>query len=69
VNTFHELGGTLGVAVLSTVATGGVTGEVSTTGVTLAFTVSAVAAVAAAALSVFVVPAGVAPAGATPHAH
>jgi EmrB/QacA subfamily drug resistance transporter len=69
VNTFHELGGTLGVAVLSTVAAGGVTGEVSTTGVTLAFTVSAAAALAAAALSVFVVPAGVAPAGATPHAH
>ncbi|GAA0355108.1 MFS transporter [Microbispora corallina] len=69
VNTFHELGGALGVAVLSTVAAGGVTGEVSATGVALAFTVGAVAALAAAALSVFVVPPGVAPAGATPHAH
>lgn len=69
VSAFHELGGTLAAAVLSTVAAGGVTGEVGTTGVTLAFTVSAVTALAAAALSVFVVPAGVAPGGATPHAH
>ncbi|MGI5229576.1 MFS transporter [Actinoallomurus sp. CA-142502] len=69
VNTSHELGGTLGVAVLSTVAAGGVAGEVSATGVTLAFAVGAVAALAAAGLSVFVMPPGVAPASATPHAH
>ncbi|MBP2707803.1 MFS transporter [Microbispora sp. RL4-1S] len=69
VNTFHELGGAFGVAVLSTVAAAGVTGEVTAAGVALAFTVSAVAALAAAVLSAFVVPAGVAPAGAAPHVH
>ncbi|MBB2745767.1 UNVERIFIED_ORG: hypothetical protein FHR35_005630 [Microbispora rosea subsp. rosea] len=61
-NTFHRLGGALGVAVLSTVAADG------TTGVTLAFAVGAVVASAAAALSAFAVPAGAAPAGAAPHA-
>ncbi|GAA4586661.1 DHA2 family efflux MFS transporter permease subunit [Planotetraspora phitsanulokensis] len=69
VNTFHELGGALGVAVLSSVAVGGVTGDISTSGVTHAFTVSAVAAVAAAVLAAIIVPAGVAPAGAIPHTH
>ncbi|GLX06207.1 hypothetical protein Misp03_31340 [Microbispora sp. NBRC 16548] len=62
VNTFHRLGGALGVAVLSTVAADG------TTGVTPAFAVGAVVAPAAAALSAFAVPAGAAPAGAAPHA-
>jgi EmrB/QacA subfamily drug resistance transporter len=64
VNTFHELGGALGVAVLSTVAASDVTGEISTTGVSLAFTVGAAVAVAAAPLSTLVVPAGVSPADA-----
>ncbi|WP_426502970.1 MFS transporter [Dactylosporangium sp. McL0621] len=64
VNTFHELGGALGVAVLSTVAATDVTGEIGTAGVTLAFVVAAVTAAAAAVLSTFVVPAGVAPADA-----
>jgi len=61
VNTFHELGGALGVAVLSVVATAS-TGEVGAAGVTRAFTVAAVATAVAAALSLLVVPAGVAPA-------
>jgi predicted MFS family arabinose efflux permease len=67
VNTFHELGAALGVAVLSSVALAG--GEPSATGFTHAFTVSAVVALVAAALAALVVPAGVAPAGAVPHAH
>jgi EmrB/QacA subfamily drug resistance transporter len=64
VNTFHELGGALGVAVLSSAAAGALSGaEVSPSGFSHAFTVSAVAAVAAALLAAFVVPAGAAPAG------
>lgn len=62
VNTFHELGGALGVAVLSTVAATDVTGEIGTSGVALAFTVAAITAAVAAAIGTFVVPAGVAPA-------
>ncbi|MFF5289619.1 MFS transporter [Paractinoplanes globisporus] len=61
VNTFHELGGALGVALLSTAAATGTAGEISTAGVTLALAAAAAGAVAAAALSLWVVPAGVAP--------
>jgi len=61
VNTFHELGGALGVAVLSVVAADP-TGEISAAGVTRAFTVAAVAAAVAGAVSLLAVPAGVAPA-------
>jgi EmrB/QacA subfamily drug resistance transporter len=67
VNTFHELGAAVGVAVLSSVALAG--GGPSTTGFTHAFTVSAVVALVGAVLAALIVPAGVAPAGAAPHAH
>ncbi|HEV8571183.1 MAG TPA: MFS transporter [Actinoplanes sp.] len=69
VNTFHELGGGLGVAILSSVTAAGLTGAASTTGFSNAFTVSAVAAAAAAVLAAFVVPSGTATAGTTPRAH
>ena len=69
VNTSRELGGALGVAVLSTVAATDMTGEISTTGVTLAFTAAAVAAAAAVALSTLVVPAGVSSADAPRPVH
>ena len=63
VNTFHEVGGGIGVAVLSTVAAAGITrGAIS--GFTHAFTLSTVIAIAAALASVFFIPAGKArPAG------
>jgi hypothetical protein len=69
VNTFHELGGALGVAVLAGIAGGNATDTISANGVSLAFTAGAVVAAAAAALSAFVVPAGVAPAGASQPIH
>ena len=63
INTFHEVGGSIGVAVLSTVAAAGITyGHMS--GFTHAFTLSAVTAAAAALAAVFLIPAGkAAPAG------
>jgi hypothetical protein len=63
VNTFHEVGGGIGVAVLSTVAAAGIAGG-ALSGFTNAFTVSTVVAVAAALAAVFFIPAGKArPAG------
>jgi EmrB/QacA subfamily drug resistance transporter len=60
VNTFHEVGGSIGVAVLSTVAAAGIaSGAID--GFTRAFTISAVIAIVAALGAVFLVPAGKAP--------
>jgi hypothetical protein len=57
VNTFHEVGGGIGVAVLSTIAAAGITrGAIS--GFTHAFTVATVIAVVAAAGAALLVPAG-----------
>jgi EmrB/QacA subfamily drug resistance transporter len=70
VNTFHELGGAIGVAVLSSVAAAslGAT-HPATGGFTRAFTVSAAAAAGAALLALFIVPAGKPAAGTAPHLH
>jgi len=63
VNTFHEVGGGIGVAVLSTVAAAGIAGG-AVSGFTHAFTVSTAVAVVAALAAVFFIPAGKArPAG------
>ncbi|MFI2210535.1 MFS transporter [Streptomyces sp. NPDC020141] len=68
VNTFHEVGGSVGVAVVSSVAAAGITvGEAS--GFTAAYTVLAVAAAVAAALSLAVVPAGRPPSTGGPYVH
>jgi EmrB/QacA subfamily drug resistance transporter len=57
VNTFHEVGGSIGVAVVSTVAASGIeSGSVG--GFTDAFTVCAVAAAASAAVALGLVPRG-----------
>jgi EmrB/QacA subfamily drug resistance transporter len=70
VNTFHELGGAIGVAVVSSIAAPSLAAaQLGATGFTRAFTFSAAAALAAAVVAAFVVPAGRPPAGATPHAH
>jgi EmrB/QacA subfamily drug resistance transporter len=68
VNTFHELGGALGVAAVSGVAAASLTGT-GTAGFTHAFTVAALAALASVVLAVLLVPAGKPPAGLAPHAH
>jgi EmrB/QacA subfamily drug resistance transporter len=70
VNTFHELGGSLGVAVISTVAAASLTpGQVSAPGFTAAFVFSAVTAAVAALLTLVLVPAGRPPAGTPVHLH
>ncbi len=70
INTFHELGGAIGVAVLSSIAAPSLTAaDPSLAGFTRAFTFCAIAALSAALLAALAVPAGTAPAGATPHAH
>lgn len=70
VNTFHELGGAIGVAVVSSIAAPSLAAaSLSPAGFTRAFTFSAAAALAAAALAALIVPAGKAPAGTMPHAH
>jgi EmrB/QacA subfamily drug resistance transporter len=57
VNTFHEVGGGIGIAVLSTVAAAGIThGAIG--GFTRAFTVAAFVAILAALASVFLIPEG-----------
>ncbi|WP_327713465.1 MFS transporter [Streptomyces sp. NBC_00464] len=59
VNTFHEVGGSIGVAVVSTVAAAGVGGAAGTvTGFADAFLVCAVAAGGCAAVSAVLVPRG-----------
>ncbi|MGC1212151.1 MAG: MFS transporter [Micromonospora sp.] len=70
VNTFHELGGSLGVAIISTIAAAGlVPGQVAASGFTDAFVFSAVTAAVAALLSLVLVPAGRPPAGTPVHLH
>ncbi|MEU3253403.1 MFS transporter [Streptomyces sp. NPDC006997] len=68
VNTFHEVGGSIGVAVVSTVAATGIErGTVG--GFTDAFTLCAVAAAVAAVLSLALVPRGKPQPTGGPHAH
>jgi hypothetical protein len=70
VNTFHEFGSALGVAVVSSLATPSlVPASTSLTGFTRAFTVNAVAALAAAVAAAVAAPPGRAAAGASPHGH
>jgi EmrB/QacA subfamily drug resistance transporter len=59
-NTFHEIGGAVGVAAISTIAAASLTaqGTVATTGFTNAFTFSAITAALAALVALVVVPAG-----------
>ncbi len=67
VNTFHELGGAIGVAAVSSIAAPSLLATaVSTAGFTRAFTFNAITALAATVLAAGVVPAGKAPASATP---
>jgi EmrB/QacA subfamily drug resistance transporter len=68
VNTFHEVGGSIGVAVVSTVAASGIeSGSVG--GFTDAFTVCAVAAAASAAVALGLVPRGKPQVSGGPHVH
>ncbi|OEJ25921.1 MFS transporter [Streptomyces agglomeratus] len=78
VNTFHEVGGSIGVAVVSTVAAAGIEGGMeaatgsataSTTGFTAAFTVCALAAAASAAVALALVPRGKPQMTNGPHVH
>ncbi|MCW3841027.1 MFS transporter [Micromonospora yasonensis] len=70
VNTFHELGGSVGVAVVSTVAAASLaSGGVVATGFTHAFGFSAVAAALAALVALVLVPAGRPPANAPVRLH
>ncbi|MGW5862813.1 DHA2 family efflux MFS transporter permease subunit [Streptomyces sp. NPDC055239] len=68
VNTFHEVGGSVGVAVVSTVAAAGIEGGTSG-GFTDAFTVCAVAAVVSAAATFALVPRGKPQLTGGPHVH
>lgn len=68
VNTFHEVGGSIGVAVMSTVAAAGIEhGAIG--GFTDAFTLSAVAAAASALVALVVVPRGKPQMTGGPHVH
>src|SRR6266568_2496102 len=70
VNTFHELGGAIGVAAVSSIAAPSlIAAGGSTAGFTRAFTFDVTVALAAALLAAMVVPAGKAPAGTMPPAH
>jgi EmrB/QacA subfamily drug resistance transporter len=70
INTFHELGGAIGVAVISSIAAPSIAAATATTaGFTAAFVFSASAALLAAAIAALLLPAGRPPAGITPHAH
>jgi EmrB/QacA subfamily drug resistance transporter len=73
VNTFHELGGTVGVAVFSTIAAAGIAAtsggdDAVLDGFTNGYLASAVAAAAAAVIAVVLVPPG-RPEGITGHGH
>ncbi|MEV0220057.1 MFS transporter [Streptomyces sp. NPDC050704] len=68
VNTFHEVGGSIGVAVVSTVAASGIEGG-SVGGFTDAFTVCALAAAVSAAVSLGLVPRGKPQQTGAPHVH
>ncbi len=67
-NTFHELGGAIGVSVVSSIAAVSLTAG-ATTGFSRAFGFSAIAALAAALIAATLVPAGKPPAGVRPHGH
>lgn len=70
VTTFHELGGSIGVAVMSTVAAASIAvGAPTLSGFTDAFVVCAVAAGAAALVALVLVPAGKVETGGGPHGH
>lgn len=70
VNTFHELGATVGVAVISTIAAASIaTAGADPDGFTNAFTFSAVTAAIAAVVAMLLVPAGKPPAGTHVGAH
>ncbi|CAM5303553.1 DHA2 family efflux MFS transporter permease subunit OS=Streptomyces alboniger OX=132473 GN=CP975_01540 PE=4 SV=1 [Streptomyces alboniger] len=68
VNTFHEVGGSIGVAVLSTVAASGIE-HGAADGFTDAFTLSAVAAAASALVSLVLVPNTKPQTAGGPHVH
>lgn len=68
VNTFHEVGGSIGVAVVSTVAAAGIDGGTEG-GFTAAFTVCAVAAAVSAAATFVLVPRGKPQLTGGPHVH
>jgi sugar phosphate permease len=68
VNTFHEVGGSIGVAVVSTVAAAGFE-QGSAAGFGDAFTVCAVAAAASAAVALGLVPRGKPQSTGAPHVH
>lgn len=70
VTTFHELGGSVGVAVMSTVAAASIGASVPTlSGFTDAFLVCAIASGAAALIALLLVPAGKVETGGGPHGH
>jgi EmrB/QacA subfamily drug resistance transporter len=70
VTTFHELGGSVGVAVMSTVAAASIGASAPTlSGFTDAFLVCAIASGAAALIALLLVPAGKVETGAGPHGH
>ena len=70
VNTFHELGGAVGVAVVSSIAAASLTAaHAGTAGFSRAFAVCAVAAFTASVLAAFLVPGGRATPGHAPHGH
>ncbi|KFF98264.1 hypothetical protein IQ62_25885 [Streptomyces scabiei] len=68
VNTFHEVGGSIGVAVVSTIAAAGIEAG-SVGGFTDAFTVCALAAAASAAAALALVPRGKPRMSGGPHVH
>ncbi|MFI0450170.1 MFS transporter [Actinomadura sp. 6N118] len=69
INTFHELGGAIGVATASTLAAAGLSAAPSIGGFTDAYTATAIAAAVAAVLAVVLVPGGKPQMSAMPHAH
>ncbi|GAA2445623.1 DHA2 family efflux MFS transporter permease subunit [Actinomadura vinacea] len=69
INTFHELGGAIGVATASTLAATGLAATPSIDGFGDAFTATAIAAAAAAVLALVLVPPGKPQMTGTPHAH
>ncbi|WP_395110203.1 MFS transporter [Actinomadura sp. SCN-SB] len=69
INTFHELGGAIGVATASTLAAAGLTDAPSINGFTDAFTATAIAAAVTTALAFAMVPPGKPQMTGTPHAH
>ncbi|WP_235834742.1 MFS transporter [Actinomadura logoneensis] len=69
VNTFHELGAAVGVALASTIAAFGIADVPSVSGFTRAYTVFAIVAGVAAVLSLWLVPPGKPQMTGGPHAH